>query len=1681
MSSKNSNDNDIKDNETYSAMEHKQHILQVPDTYIGSVEPTTLENVWICNSDNVFLNKDIEASPGFYNIFNEILNNAADQCTRTREYFKSDNTVQITTSIKVIVNEETGIISIFNDGDGIPVKEHEEKKIMIPELVFGQLLTSSNYDKNKKKTWGGKNGYGSKVTSIFSKMFEVETVDHRRGKKFKQIWEDNMSTPKNKAKVTSFKGKAYTKITFLPDYSRFGMPDGLKGDVIDLIRKRVYDIAGCTPSTVSVYFNNYKIPVRDFSQYVEKYIGKQKDVKRVYEKPNEFWEIIACASTDGNHQQVSIVNGICTINGGKHVDYVSNKICNELVKKVNGKNKTGDIKTSHVKNNLWVFINSLIVNPSFSSQTKEALTTPVANFGSKCELSEDFIKRLAKTEIIERAKLLKSVHDKSGLSKSDGKKTKNIRGIPKLDDANWAGTEKSNQCTLILTEGDSAKALVTSAIGVIGRDKYGVFPLRGKLLNIRDASDKQITGNAEIQNLKKILGLQQSTKSVKELRYGKILILCDQDVDGIHIKGLLMNMFASTWEHFLPEDFLVTMYTPLVKVRKGDKIIQVFYNQQDYEKWKNNQQSLNGLNIKYYKGLGTSSKSEAKEYFTDFNLVQYNWCDESQNALTLAFDKKLANKRKKWLSLYNKNDFVNPLDKNITYKVFVDKELIHFSNYDNHRSIPSFCDGNKPGQRKVLFTCFDKNLNKEKKVAQVASDVSGYSAYHHGEVSLEGTIVGMAQNFIGSNNINLLFPSGQFGCIDPNTPVLLWDSSIKKARDITIGDNLIGDDGTMRTVSKITSGIDDMYKISNGNMDNYIVNSHHILTISYSGHKSIFWKESTKSWTMTYFDDKNKCVKSKTFRTSLISDSKHFNKSKLNKEKAYEKIIDFSNTIPDNNIFDINVQEYLKLPKHVKHHIKGVLNKSVVEWKEQDVDIDPYILGLWLGDGMSSCSAFSSIDIEIIKEWAIWLDKIGCEAVHCENYNKRESAHYYIRRRGSKNHGGYAIGDSKNSSSICKGCLTGPRTLSTCDWVFNKKEINYECKGTNINGDKAINLNPFKELFKKNNLFKNKHIPIKYIINSKENRLKLLAGMIDTDGSLRKQKNQYSYHIFQNISRKHLLESLRIIAGSLGYRSKISKPSKDGILTLMISGYKLEEIPTKVSRKQIKTNKNKITRNPMVHSIRVTHVGKGEFCGWNIDKNERFLLGDFTITHNTRIKGGKDCAQSRYIFTRLEKITKLLYKKEDEPLLNFLVEEGQNIEPEWYLPVLPMVLVNGAHGIGTGFSTHVPSFNPKDIIFNLKKMMDNQKIKPLIPWYKNFKGNIIQKKVNGFKKWFTEGVWSFKSPTTMEITELPIGSWTDDYHQHLENLTINTSEKDEKKKKNQCIVNYKKCNDHDDENIHLILTFKKEKLNDLKEDSKKLKKILKLEESKSCSVSNLHLFDPLGEIVKFNSPEAILRSYYRVRLPFYKKRKEYQIKYLEREIKYLLARIRFIKGIIDDNIHVSKRPNEEILIELRDKHNFPPDPSKKEIIISPIKKEVYIKALDGEVKRYSYDDCESSDEESGSDYDTDEESDVKEEKEESFIEEDEYLNYQSPFSTEDEKSEASFPLEDKKDETREVKKILYEDYNYLLSMNLWTLTQEKLNELEVTCNKKKQELNYMNTITPKELWKLDLEELEKEL
>ena len=177
-------------------------------------------------------------------------------------------------------------------------------------------------------------------------------------------------------------------------------------------------------------------------------------------------------------------------------------------------------------------------------------------------------------------------------------------------------------------------------------------------------------------------------------------------------------------------------------------------------------QNLKLWKIKYYKGLGTSTDKEAQEYFNNILLhrIDFKWVDnEDDDSIDLMFNKKRADDRKLWLQTYDPENALDHSIKQLRYKDFSNKEMILFSIADNMRSIPSLCDGFKPGQRKILYSCFKRNLKGELKVAQLSGYVAEHSAYHHGEISLAQTIIGMAQNFVGSNNINLLMPIGQFG------------------------------------------------------------------------------------------------------------------------------------------------------------------------------------------------------------------------------------------------------------------------------------------------------------------------------------------------------------------------------------------------------------------------------------------------------------------------------------------------------------------------------------------------------------------------------------------------------------------------------------------------------------------------------------------------------------------------------------------------------------------------------------------------------------------------------------------------------------------------------------------------------------------------------------------------------
>jgi len=1225
---------------------------------------------------------------------------------------------------------------------------------------------------------------------------------------------------------------------------------------------------------------------------------------------------------DDEFAQVSFVNGIFTNKGGKHVEYILNQIIRKLTAYIKAK-KHVDVKSTTIKEQLMLFIRCDIENPSFDSQTKDFMNTPISNFGSSCTVSDKFVEKIAKMGVMAAACSLTEVKDNKAAKKTDGTKTRSIRNIPKLVDANFAGTEKSSQCTIIFCEGDSAKAGIISGLSKEDRNTIGVYPMKGKLFNVRGEAALRVSENKEIAEIKQIMGLETGKKYTEEevkrkLRYGKILFMTDQDLDGSHIKGLGLNLFDSEWSTLIKlPNFIGFMNTPILKARKGNKEL-LFYNEGEYEKWKQENGSQ-GWNVKYYKGLGTSTAREFKEYFANKKMVFFDHSgDTCTNSIDMVFNKKRSDDRKGWLSNYNRELYLDTNQETVSYCKFIDQELIHFSKYDCDRSIPNLMDGLKISQRKILFAAFKKRLTNEIKVAQFSGYVSEHSGYHHGVASLNGAIVNMAQNFVGSNNINLLEPRGQFGCIDPETPVLLWNSKIEKAKNIKVGDKLIGDDGDCRIVSKLTYGIDDMYEVSNGNMDNYIVNSNHVLTLYYSGHKSIFWKKSSNSWFMNYFDDITKTIKCKSFRTTNSVTGTHFNKSKLNKDDAYEKLLEFSETISNNNIFDINVQQYLALPISAKTHMKGIINTSVIKWDEQHLDIDPYILGLWLGDGMSSCNSFASIDFEIVQSWAIWLDTIGCEVCHVKNIPPHECHSFYIRRRGSGTvNCKLSIGEQLHNSATCKGCSTSKYTCKACDWTFEKQTNIIQCEGININGHKARNLNPFKELFKKKNLYQNKHVPIENIINSEENRLKILAGMIDTDGTLRKQADCYRYDISQCEKRKHLLESFRIIAGSLGFRAKIYKTKN--IYTLSITGDNIDKIPVKLPRKQI-INQIRLRNSQKIHKIEIKSIGKGPFCGWNIDKNERFLLGDFTITHNTRLQGGKDSASERYIFTQLNKLTRCIYPEADDKILRYLDDDGTPVEPVYYVPIIPMILVNGSKGIGTGFSTDIMQYNPLQIIMKIRNMLKTDE-SPLDidAYYEGFKGTI---KPISESKYLIKGLYTQASQTIIQVTELPVGFWTEDFKQHLESLIDNKSASKKGDKPPALVRDYSDMST--DTKVDFRITFASgaiQKLLEISEDHgcNGLEKLLKLYTTQSTT--NMHLFDGNEHLKKYNKLEEIIQDYYGVRLDFYQKRKDYLLAEYERELKLLSNRARFIQETLTDKIDMRKKTKAQI-IEILEKHKY---------------------------------------------------------------------------------------------------------------------------------------------------------------
>ena len=765
----------------YEKIDPIDHILLRPDMYVGA---TTLKDKeeYLCikqNDEMKIINRKIQTSAAFLRIFVEILSNAVD------------NVNDKCTSIKVEIDKLSGLTSIWNDGEHIPIELNEKEKMYNHTLIFGNLLTGSNYDDSINRTVSGKNGVGAKVCNVFSLMFKVEGYDPNHKRSFEQIWKNNMKDVGPvivKEKVNDKCG--YTKVSYIPDFHRFGLK-GYTDDIIALYTKFIVDAAMLTKK--KVYLNDELLKVSNLLDYAKLYHHPRKDEdedeieielegedKNKSTKKDEILffktdssEVVLTVSDSAEHECISFVNGICTRQGGVHVDVWSETLFRPSIEKLNSKKDKPQINMKEFKQFFRVIINCVLPNPEFSSQEKDKLENPKP-LDAKVKASE--LNKINKWSIMSDIDNILKSKEMIVLKKSE-KKKKGFVKINGYDPANLSGTKKSTECCLILCEGLSAKTYAVAGIqkGVYdkkGRDFMGILSLTGKCLNVRNANTAMISKNKVITNLIQALGLQygmdyKEEKNFETLNYGRVILLTDSDVDGIHISGLIMNFFHSLFPSLLEIEpsFLVSMQTPIVRVfQKGGDIL--FYDENRFKSFAS--QQTKSFKSKYYKGLGTTKSEDVPDTFGE-KMVEYINDEKVTITINKVFHKNFSDDRKKWIESYDSklssslDDFGKVTKMNMSE--FLDNEVVKFSLNDCGRSIPNLFDGFKESQRKVFYAMRKKNLSYNKsslKVAQLGGYVAEHTNYHHGEQNLFDTIIKMASEYPGSNNIPLLYRDGQF-------------------------------------------------------------------------------------------------------------------------------------------------------------------------------------------------------------------------------------------------------------------------------------------------------------------------------------------------------------------------------------------------------------------------------------------------------------------------------------------------------------------------------------------------------------------------------------------------------------------------------------------------------------------------------------------------------------------------------------------------------------------------------------------------------------------------------------------------------------------------------------------------------------------------------------------------------
>lgn len=738
-------------------MTSKDHVLNRPDLYMGENTVKT-KNMYLYDPESKRVTcEKVTYSTGLIKIFDEILMNAVDNVQRNSGI----------TYIKVDISSDE--ITISNNGESIPIKLYNDTNIYEPEAAFTIPMTSSNFDDSELRTVGGRNGIGCKLTTIFSTLFHIDIVNNHTH--YTQLVEQNdgiINPPEIKHNVNA---EDSVTITFTPDFPRFNV-QSIDIDTRRIMYKRVHDNSYLP---IDLYINGTKLPRLSWSQFVASYPFQCKFIALTNENTAcpYMWRI--AFGTSDKADKISFVNYISTFKGGPHVNYIENQLCKKIYDLIS---KKLPVTEDNIKSKLVIFVSAIIPNPSFTGQAKEKLNSP-NKFTNECLISDVTIK-----SFVDSSELIDILTKSFTKSMNSKQKRSKINDVHKLVEANLAGTKHGHKCTLFLCEGLSAKTMVDSGMCILGHDLYGCYPLRGKLLNTRNASISNYHSNRELNDLKLILGLEDGTTytDVSKLRYGKVVCVKDADSDGADIMGLIINFFETKFPSLLQiNGFFSEFISPMIQIVRTNNVVNKhginqkvipFYNEVEYRKFIeeiSSDQSFGSFTVKFIKGLATNEDSDIKNYFNHYsdNCINIKFNESYKESLDLAFNGKRANDRKYWLATINPDTHLPRLKGTpISCDDFVNNDLVLYSMDSCVRSIPSLVDGLKPSQRKIIYTLFIKGQSssrKQMKVFQLGGMVAKTSNYHHGDQSMNETIIKMAQDFPGSNNIPLLERSGQFG------------------------------------------------------------------------------------------------------------------------------------------------------------------------------------------------------------------------------------------------------------------------------------------------------------------------------------------------------------------------------------------------------------------------------------------------------------------------------------------------------------------------------------------------------------------------------------------------------------------------------------------------------------------------------------------------------------------------------------------------------------------------------------------------------------------------------------------------------------------------------------------------------------------------------------------------------